>query len=331
MNTELVVVALVLVALGAVIATGGAPVGPSDEIDPANGTGIYLSPADTPNGDRYAGLNSEGELTVEVDVIAGTETRFDDVFTVSFEGTDGGDGTAKVWIGHENSDKIRFYRMDTGQSIAGSDNALELAPGESVSIGFVVGADSDVQSSFSETVTYRAPVPDADSGSSGGGSSGGSSGGGSGGVPPDDNTDDETPSDDSDDGPPGDDTDDDSDGGSPGEDSDDGSTGDDSDGGPPGDDTDGGPPGENSDDGSTDDDSDDEPPADSDSGEDGSGEGDEEDGLDSAVSQPAVPIPGVTLGGFFFRTLLLLVAFIATGAGTFGVTRRTLNRTESNE
>jgi|GEM_PF-3145893 len=165
MQRELLVVAVALIALGTAAATGAAPFdgsGPTDELAPATDAGLYIGPADTPNGDRYAAINADGNLTVSVDVIAGTETRFDDVFEVHFAGVAGTSEAATVWLGHENDDRVSFYRMDSGAPVNSESNAIELAPGETVRIGFVVGDDADVQSSFTETVVYHASIPQAD-------------------------------------------------------------------------------------------------------------------------------------------------------------------------
>jgi len=274
------VVPLFFIALGTIIATGAVPVdGPSDELDATNDTGIYLTPADTPNGDRYAGLDDEGRLTVEVAVVTGTETRFDDVVTVSFDGFDSSDSAAEVWIEQDEDTRISFYRMDEDEQIDGEDNAIQLDPGESVNIGFVVDATADVQPSFTETITYRVPGPGTDDTSSDDDDSGGSSGGGNGG----------------------------------------GSSGTDDDSGSSDDDTSGGSSNTGNGSGSAGDDND--------SGSSGSGSSEETETElpdDGTTEQIDAVTPEVTLGGFFFKTLLMLIAFIISGAGLFRMIRNSL-------
>ena len=159
MKRTLLVVALLLTAAGAVMATGAFPIdGQTDEFDPANESGVVLAPADSPNGDRYAEFNDAGELNITLDAVAGTTTRIDDVFVLGFEGRPGSTAPADIQIDYE-SEALTILRMDTGRPI-GSE-PIRFEPNESITLGFEVEADSDTPESFVETVTYRATFPDA--------------------------------------------------------------------------------------------------------------------------------------------------------------------------
>ena len=165
MNRFLLATALVLLACGTVLSTGAFPAdGERDELDPDNETGLYLIPADTPNGDRYAEIGDEGKLNVTIDVIAGTRTIIDDVFVVAFGGVEGTNESAELWIEHD-SDVLTFRRMDTGQPVESPVNSIELAPNESVMLGLTAETPADESGTIVEHVTYRALVPDRPVGS----------------------------------------------------------------------------------------------------------------------------------------------------------------------
>lgn len=173
-----VIVGLALVVCGTVIATGAVPFdGQTDEL--GDDSGIHLQPADTPNGDRYAEIGPDGKLRVSITTIPGTESRFNDVFVVGYEGIEGSNRSADVWIGNASS-RITIVRMDNGNTIEGQNNSITLAPNESVRLGVVADVDSSTSRSFVENITYESPVSSSNSGS-GAGSSGGGSGSGAGG------------------------------------------------------------------------------------------------------------------------------------------------------
>jgi len=270
------VVPLFLIALGTIVATGAVPVdGPADELD----GGIYFTPADTPNGDQYAEINDDGQLAVEIEVVPGTETHIDDVFTVSFAGVEGNDSSASVWIEPDDSARVSYYRMDDDEPIEGEDNAIQLDPGESVNIGFVVDTDADIQASFTETSTYQASIRTSDD-------NGGSVGTGSGGTSSGDTS--TGASDNTDTGSSGDTETEPSDGTET----------------------------------STSEDDTTDPP---------SPETAEEvnDGPDGTTVEVGGVSPEVTLGGFFLRTLMLLVMFVTSGAGLARMIRNRVDQTES--
>ena len=179
-----VALGLAFIVCGTVMSTGAAPLSePVDELAPEADTGVALAPADTPNGDRYASFDSNGELVISVDVISSTKTVFDDVFVVGFAGVTGSDEAARIQIKHD-SEWLDIYRnvdSDTRESVDEASNTLTLDPGEQATLGFTVTTAADSPSSLSETVTYTMEIPDAKS-SAGGGGGGGSGGGGGGSV-----------------------------------------------------------------------------------------------------------------------------------------------------
>ncbi|MFB6223759.1 MAG: hypothetical protein ABEH86_08845, partial [Haloarcula sp.] len=171
---------LVFIVCGTVMSTSAVPLSePADELNPVEETEVALAPADTPNGDRYADFGSNGELVISVDVISGTQTKFDDVFVVSFEGVEGSDEAARLQIKHD-SEWLDIYTTDAGtrESVDEPGNTLTLDPGEQATLGFVVTTDSDSPTSLSETVTYKMEIPDTEANNGGG--DGGSSGSGGG-------------------------------------------------------------------------------------------------------------------------------------------------------
>ncbi|MDQ2070912.1 ATP synthase subunit I [Haloarcula sp. NS06] len=175
---------LVFIVCGTVMSTAAVPLSePVDELAPAEDTGVALAPADTPNGDRYASFDSNGELVISVDVFSSTETVFDDVFVVGFAGVNGSDEAATIRIKHQ-SEWLGIYRntdAGTRKSVDEASNTLRLDPGEQATLGFAVTTDADSPASLSETLTYTMEIPDSESstgGSGAGGSGGGSVGGG---------------------------------------------------------------------------------------------------------------------------------------------------------
>jgi len=126
---------LLVVSTGAVTQQSG---------DTVEGTDIVLRPADGPNGD-YALMN-DGEIELrfgpdnpDVDgdgVNAGTVTPVHRVFTITYTGDQG----AEVYLTDGNDD-ITFYRGDdTGESLEGAENAVELGPEERVAVGVLIDA-----------------------------------------------------------------------------------------------------------------------------------------------------------------------------------------------
>jgi len=104
--------------------------------DRVEGAEVYLKPADSANGDAYAGLE-DGDLVVDVpDVNPESATVVNDLFFVAT-----GDVTepgVTVWFDREPT--VSFYRMDSGASIEGEPNALTLASDESVAVGLRIDA-----------------------------------------------------------------------------------------------------------------------------------------------------------------------------------------------
>lgn len=178
MKTRLAV-ALVLIACGAVVATGAAPFsGESDSLAPDEETGIVLAPAETQNGDRYATFDSSGELLITAEAINNAKTTYDDVFVIGFGGVAGSDDAAEVWIDHD-ADWLTIYQTGGGgtpEPVDTQQNAMTLEPTESVTLGIAVDLDGTEPDSLSETVTYRMTIPDeGDEADTGTGDDGGSS------------------------------------------------------------------------------------------------------------------------------------------------------------
>jgi hypothetical protein len=148
MVRKLLVVAVLVVLFGAVVSTAAAQA--NDEAV----EGIYLSPADTDNGDAYASVDSNGELRVAVSNLnARAVTTIDSVFTITSNQTD----TARVWVEPPSGD-ISFYRMDTGATITTESEAISLDDGETITLGMRV--DTRDATPQDGTVTVHALLPE---------------------------------------------------------------------------------------------------------------------------------------------------------------------------
>jgi len=143
---RLLLVSAAVFALGAVVTTGAFTGG-----DQAV-RGVYLSPAETPNGDEYASIDANGELEVSMTNLNPEATSIaDDVFVI---GTDL--QQAEVWI-EDNQSAVTFYRMDTRESIEASGDSVQLTDDESITVGVRIASGTDEV--ILETITVRAEIP----------------------------------------------------------------------------------------------------------------------------------------------------------------------------
>ena len=177
---------LALIVCGTVISTAAVPFSdPVDELAPTEDTGVALAPADTSNGDRYASVDSNGELVVSVDAFPSSESVFDDVLVIGFEGVADSNEAATIRIEHD-SEWLDIYKIsDRGarDSVDEAGNTLTLEPGEQATLGFSVTTAADSPSSLSGTVTYTMEVPDVESSDGSDNDDGGDTGGDDGGDP----------------------------------------------------------------------------------------------------------------------------------------------------
>ncbi|GGL58607.1 PGF-pre-PGF domain-containing protein [Halocalculus aciditolerans] len=176
MPSRLVALALVVLAVGAVLGTAGAPGGGADKLS----KGVYLEPAESANGQAYASYNSQGEVEVHVNgLLPDSTTTIDDLVVIGVQGnakTPRGESGVPVWI-EDGTPQVTFYRMDTREPIESAENAVELKRGGTMAVGVRVDAESP--GTVLEQVTLHANVGNARERSSGGGG-----GGGGGGSPP---------------------------------------------------------------------------------------------------------------------------------------------------
>ncbi|WP_436924049.1 hypothetical protein [Halosimplex amylolyticum] len=148
MSGRLFVFVVLVVASGAVVSTGAFTGG--DEAV----RGVYLNPADSENGDRYAEMDANGELVIELtDLNSRATTVVDSVFNVSTS-LDG----AEVWV-ETASPAVTVYRMDTRGSIGSKPNAVAMSAGETFTAGIRV--DSGVSAPLTVDLTVKAVVPTA--------------------------------------------------------------------------------------------------------------------------------------------------------------------------
>ncbi|KAB7519473.1 PGF-pre-PGF domain-containing protein [Halosegnis rubeus] len=140
--------ALLLLAAAGATATGafsGSPDAVAAELD--------ATPADGPNG-AYATVSEDGQLAVDLGERINRRgvTRFAGVFELSYTGEE----SATVWL-TDDSDAVTFTALSN--SIEGESNAIELGPGESLSVGVTV--DSTAAGSLSaERVTLQGTLVD---------------------------------------------------------------------------------------------------------------------------------------------------------------------------
>jgi len=178
MNRALVALAVVVVLLGGGAATG-ASFADGDEV--ATDSGVYLSPADSENADRYVAYDDAGELRLRFgSVPPDARTSVDDLFLVGFAGYEGDDSATTVEI-DTDADGVTLYRMDTGERVTGGEITLD--PGTSVTLGATV---PPTVGSYTEIVRFTVDVPEDESESGtnpgdGGTGDGGADGGGTGG------------------------------------------------------------------------------------------------------------------------------------------------------
>lgn len=145
---RLLLVAATIVALGAVVTTGAFTGG-----DQA-ASGVYLNPAETDNGQRYASLDSAGQLTIEVTNLNPESTStIDSVFTVHTTRE-----TTELWI-EDGKPAVTFYRMDTGAPIESEDDAVVLSEDEAALVGLEV--ETGTKHVVLERITVHAAVPDS--------------------------------------------------------------------------------------------------------------------------------------------------------------------------
>jgi len=145
---RLLLVAATIVALGAVVTTGAFTGG-----DQA-ASGVYLSPAETDNGQRYASLDSAGQLTIEVTNLNPESTStIDSVFTVHTTRE-----TTELWI-EDGEPAVTFYRIDTGTPIESEDDAVVLSGDETALVGLEV--ETGTEHVVLERITIHAAVPDS--------------------------------------------------------------------------------------------------------------------------------------------------------------------------
>ena len=171
MNRALVVLAVLVVLLGGGVATT-ASFTDGDEV--ATDSGVYLSPADSENADRYVAYDDAGELRLRFgSVPPDARTSVDDLFLVGFAGYEGDDSATTVEI-DTDADGVTLYRMDTGERVTGGEITLD--PGTSVTLGATV---PPTVGSYTEIVRFTVDVPEDGSGS---GTSPGDGGTGDGGA-----------------------------------------------------------------------------------------------------------------------------------------------------
>ena len=150
--------ALILVALGLggtlLVSTGAVPLfdGPTDDI----GEDVELVPSDN----RYAHLDSDDELVVDIAAAADAEgvnqdsvTTFDDVFRIRYNGS----RYAKVWLSHE-SESVTFYAR--GDPIESRGSSVVLDSKESVPVGVRVDTTGRIGDGLIDDITVHASVAD---------------------------------------------------------------------------------------------------------------------------------------------------------------------------
>ncbi|TKX45037.1 MULTISPECIES: hypothetical protein [unclassified Halorubrum] len=174
MSRALIVLAVVVVLLGGGVATTGSF---TDGDEVATDSGVYLSPADSENADRYVAYDDAGELRIRFgSVPPDARTSVDNLFLVGFAGYESNDSAATIEI-DTDADGVTLYRMDTGERVTGGEITLD--PNASVTLGATIPPSVG---SYTESVRFTVDVPEDDAGSGPGGDTGGGDGGTGGGA-----------------------------------------------------------------------------------------------------------------------------------------------------
>lgn len=160
MSRALVVLAVLVVLLGGGVATTASF---TDGDDVATDSGVYLSPADGENGERYVTSDDAGEIRIRIESVPpDARTSVDDLFLVGFAGYEGNETatTATTVRIDTETDRVTLYRMDTGERVTGGE--LTLRPNSSVTLGATV---APAVGSYTEIVRFTVDVPEDGSGS----------------------------------------------------------------------------------------------------------------------------------------------------------------------
>jgi len=156
MNRSLLALAVVVVLLGGGAATAAFTDG--DEV--ATDSGVYLSAADSENGEAYVEYDDVGELRLRFDSVPpDARTSIDDLFVVGFAGYEDDENATTVEL-DTDTDRVTLYRMDTGEPVTGGE--ITLRPESSVTLGANV---EPTVGSYTDTVRFTLEVPEDESGS----------------------------------------------------------------------------------------------------------------------------------------------------------------------
>lgn len=126
--------AILLVALGLIIPTGATLVGtPQDAVS----HGIVLTPHDGPNGQTYAEIGPDGNLSIDLATVGVNPNALTSVRNV-FDVTNTGDEPLCVWITHNASETVLFWVPDHGSIQGGEANNVTLDPGEGRTVSLYI-------------------------------------------------------------------------------------------------------------------------------------------------------------------------------------------------
>ena len=153
------IVALAAVGTGAVDPGVGDLFEDGDQIEEdGNVTGVYLAPADSPEGDAYVELAGDDDtLSVEIDDLSpDSQIGIDDLFVVGYDEDADEDQNASVAIDPQEVDdaELEFVNMETNDEITTDpdeieDGGLHLEPGDTTAVGV------EVETGTTETVVSK--------------------------------------------------------------------------------------------------------------------------------------------------------------------------------
>lgn len=125
-------VALVLIAVGLIIPTGAAITG--DQVWEDHG--IVLSPHDSPNGEAYAEIGPDGNLTIDLATVGVNPDALTTIRNL-FDVTNNADEALSVWLTHNATETVHFSVAEHGP-IQSEENKVTLESGESVTVDLLL-------------------------------------------------------------------------------------------------------------------------------------------------------------------------------------------------
>lgn len=128
--------AIALIALGLIIPTGAVMSEGSDQVWEDHG--IVLSPHDSPNGEAYAKIGPDGNLTIDLATVGVNPNALTTVRNL-FDITNNGESVA-IWVTHNATETVRFSVAEHG-SIQGKTNNITIGTGDDRTVDLLIDTE----------------------------------------------------------------------------------------------------------------------------------------------------------------------------------------------